>query len=293
MSTKGVRDFLLVEGIAKSIGPDRLLAAFKTVLIRHGINPGRLHNRGVPRFTVSTEKVVSKHSESFISGSYAGGYEFKIYSAGMAHRRSLGFSVKLSVLEVFIHECLHALAGRKEFLGGYQDDYVQYDAKREVTGYHEYFVIDRTKHTIANELFDEGVTQSLTTEVMFEFLRNGRFLGVSDKKIEHHFWQVTNGISGSFYPYAVTFVSALAERLGEDGSVASARAEIYRGYFKGTSLLNDAEWVERLELAGVHDIMHKARMATLEELPSYEKKLRRGRDVWDGLTIVSEKILVP
>ena len=288
--TKGpTRDLDLVARCAREVNTERLFAAIVRVQRKYRIEESRMNTIGLPGFKVTAKRVLTPPRMRPLCGTATGDHLFWLYSPGFAYRRARGFSVKLSVLEAYIHEALHEISGSLRLPGLYKDAGGESDMTRIISGVYEMIDIGGQAFTLGNQMLNEGITQSFALEVMSAYLDMGGFMDVTDAEVRAHFQKIALDQRGTFYPLATDLVSGLAWRIGKVlGSSEAGYGKLYRSYFRGTAVQEDISWMSLFNECGIHDIMQNVRTAEYDWLPVHEALLRGDASRWSGVVIAED-----
>ncbi len=289
MAATYARDMRLIQAAVEAIDKAQLTESIRHVLGKFRVESIQLQLRKLPVIHVSNEVVYGReHPISVVSGEasiYT--HSCTVFAPGLARRRSHGFGLNLSVLEVVVHEVTHRISGERVAKGTHIDGGAQYKTTRYHNGLRESLIVDGMEAIENNIMLNEGVTQYFALEVMREYLRRGWYMQVSKPEVGMYFEQVERGVRGAFYPAAVTYVEALAKRLAQPlGSREKAYHRLLRAYFRAEPILHDKEWRELLVASGVYGILKRARGARHRDLAGFTTQIASGmidRGVWESI----------
>ncbi|MDB5237995.1 MAG: hypothetical protein JWM46_265 [Candidatus Kaiserbacteria bacterium] len=276
-----------VAKFARKVDGGQLLAAMGTLKLKYAIPQTGLDVRGLPTHDVSSEALFNSTTKMLMCGGTHPNRTFTLFEPGLHARARRGFSLRLSVLETTLHETFHTANGEKHYPGTYTDEMSTEECGRTIGGFREVFYMDGEATKVHNNLFNEGVTQLLTLELMREYLILGPYLNVTPREWKKHFFRIHTRKRGSFYPDATSFVQAFVSRVAVViGSEKVVWDKLYQDYFLGTSLLNDTFWAALIREAGIERIMRATRTAHYNSLPTYEAQIRKNRGAWEKLEAV-------
>lgn len=289
------RDMALVQAAVNAVDLTRFATAVRNTLDKFGVESVNFRSYGLPAYSVSKEKNRSWRPPHHVvaGGAHLTEHKCTLYAPGLARRRSRGFGLNLSTLEVMCHETTHRLAGHRVRQGVYSDTDITYDGMRYVSGYCEMVMLDGAHKGSINDMLNEGVTQYFALELMREYLRLGWYMNVSKPAVERHFERVESWKLGAFYPEAVAFAEAILVRLGKGlGSFEAAHKMLLGGYFRAEPILTHEKWTTTLEECGLLQLVRKARVAQSDELRPLIARVQAGwtdRGVWEGISIQREE----
>lgn len=274
----------------RAVDHERLMFAIRTLQREYNIPFTGVDSRGLPSRKVSSDFKADEVTGRPISGHAYPDHRYVLYEPGIYARVPLGFNLRLTVLEASLHELLHEISGKGSFPGSFIESgsCIAIPCTRVIMGFREAFVFNANASTtlvIGNEMFNEGVTQLLTLELMRIYLDQAPFLGVTKLERWRHFEKIRIGVRGTYYPNATSFVRTFAARIGEVlGSEEAALNKIFQDFFVGKSLQNDTDWIELMAAADIERVMLLARDSDHATLPVYEARLSPARsalrEVW-------------
>lgn len=289
------RDMALVQAAVDAVDLTRLATAVRNTLDKFGVESMNFRMRGLPEYSVSKKKERSWRPPHHVVAGSADltQHACTLFAPGLARRRSRGFGLNLTTLEVMCHETTHRLSGHRLVQGVYSDSGVTYDGARYTSGYCEILTLDGVYSSSTHDMLNEGVTQYFALELMREYLRLGWHMNVSKSAVECHFERVESWKLGAFYPEAVSFVEAILVRLGKGlGSPEAAHKMLLGGYFRAEPILTHEKWTSTLEECGLLQLMQKARTADSDDLRPLIARIRANRTdrgVWEGISIQREE----
>jgi hypothetical protein len=259
----------------------------------------------------SVERELSQDG-TLIYGS-AGRNRATLYSAGFAQARRRGESFEATAIHVYLHEQVHLLSHRATGGGMLYSDWekftppaFRYDAYMSglevaVSVTHPLLGTPQQMHCHIFRLLNEGVTESLTREVMVAYHRSGG-LSTLPNNPEKNFIEQATSKEATFYPECVRFVqkmiSYFAVKINKPED--EVRSWLYRAYFSGSDLRSDNQWKNMCESCAPlpKDFTKRLAFATIRDFAEIEECYFDGKGVpdpfgrgdlvrsWDDLEIV-------